>query len=104
MKKLIMASALLALSAFPVLAQSDDPYYGPERREQHAQDDEILSNCVNTNRNLYCAETDDGAGIWQINDEGFYHNCRFFGCFQVGNERFIRSENGELIQVNPGNE
>lgn len=108
MKKLIIASTLLSLVALPVLAQSPNSWnygeYEPERRERHAQGGEILNNCVNTNKDLYCAETDNGTGIWQINDNQLYQNCDDLGCVQVEGESFIRSENGELIQVNPQKE
>jgi hypothetical protein len=104
MKKLIIVSTIL-LTSLPAIAQSSDNWnygeYGPEKRERHAQDDEILSNCVNTNKNLYCAESDDGAGIWQINDNQLYNNCPSVGCNRVGTDFYIYSENGELIQVNP---
>jgi hypothetical protein len=107
MKKLIIASALLSIIALPVLAQSSDNWdygeYGPEKRESHAQDDEILSNCVNTNKNLYCADEYEGGGVMEINDNQLYQNCNQLGCVQVENERFIRSESGRLIQVNPTN-
>lgn len=112
MKKLIIASALLALSALPVLAKPNDPYssdwnYGehePERRVRHAQEDEILSDCVNTNKNLYCADEYEGGGIMEINDTVLYERCSALGCIEVEGELFIRSESGRLIQVNPGNE
>lgn len=106
MKKLTLTIALLSLVALPALAQSSDNWdkgeHEPEKRERHAQNDEMLSNCVNTNKDLYCADEYEGGGIMEINDNQLlYQSCNQLGCVQVENERFIRSENDRLIQVNP---